>query len=148
MRMSFDLVLDRGREEVWKAFDNPVNMKKWQPTLRSFEPVSGTPGQVGAVSKLTYDEKGRTIVLTETITMRRHPDAFAGTYDSGMGLNSLENKFTEESPGRTKWVMDSEFTFRGVWKLLAPVMRKAFQKRVREDMERFKSMLESNQLSV
>ena len=148
MRVSFEVILNKSRDSVWKAFDNPTNMKKWQPTLKSFEPVSGTPGQAGAVSRLTYDERGRTIVLTETITLRRQPEAFAGTYDSGMAINILHNAFTEVGPSQTKWVMESEFRFRGFWRLLAPLMRGAVAKRIREDVGRFKRMLESDQLAI
>jgi len=147
MRVSFEVVLQKGRDEVWKAFDSTSNMKKWQPTLRSFEPVSGTPGQVGAVSRLTYDERGRAMVLTETITLRRHPDAFAGTYESGPAVNSIHNTFAVLSPGSTKWTMESEFCFRGFFKLMAPFMRSPISKRMRADMERFKTLLEAGELS-
>src|SRR5262245_45077749 len=116
MRMSVELILNRSRDEVWRAFDNAANMTKWQPTLKSFEPQSGTPGQVGAVSKLTYDENGRQVVLTETVTLRRQPEVLAGTYDSGMAVNTIHNAFTELTPATTKWVMDCEFRFRGFFR--------------------------------
>jgi carbon monoxide dehydrogenase subunit G len=70
MNFKSEIVINRNREDVWKLFDNTDNMKKWQPTLKKFEPQSGKPGQVGAVSKLTYEENGREIVLIETITSR------------------------------------------------------------------------------
>jgi len=70
MKFQYEAVINRSRDEVWKLFDNPDNMKKWQPTLKKFEPQSGKPGQVGAVSKLTYEENGRAIVLIETISRR------------------------------------------------------------------------------
>jgi uncharacterized protein YndB with AHSA1/START domain len=54
MNFTFEYLLERDRATVWKAFDNPDNLRKWQPALDSFEPVSGTPGQPGAVSRLTY----------------------------------------------------------------------------------------------
>ena len=148
MKLSFDLTLEKSRADVWKSFDNPDNLKKWQPTLVSFEPVSGTPGQPGAVSRLTYEEGGRTIILTETITERRHPDLFAGTYESSMGTNIIRNSFTEISPGRTRWMVESEFTCHGFLKLLAPFMKGMLARRVKADVGRFKTKLEAGELSV
>lgn len=148
MRMTVEVTLDKNRQEVWKAFDSTANMRKWQPTLKSFERVSGTPGQVGAVSRLTYDERGRSIVLTETITLRQELVAFAGTYDSGHAVNTVQNSFTEVAPGRTKWVMEADFLFRGFFKLMAPFIRGTIEKRIRADVERFKTLLEAGELSA
>ena len=59
-------------------FDNPDNMKYWQKGLQSFEHVSGTPGQPGAVSKLIYKMGNRMVEMKETITERDLPKTFAG----------------------------------------------------------------------
>ena len=146
MQMVFEILLGKSRAEVWKAFDNPANLKKWQPTLVSFEPVSGTPGRAGAVSRLTYREGKRRVVLTETITLRREPDEFAGTYDSGMAVNAIHNSFVALDGARTNWIVTTDFRFAGLWILLLPVMRGAIRKRVRSDLGRFKEMLEAGQL--
>lgn len=57
MKFKLELPINKPLSEVWKAFDNIENMKKWQPTLTEFETVRGTSGRVGAVSKLASDEK-------------------------------------------------------------------------------------------
>ena len=74
MKLTIETELNRSRTAVWRAFDNPENVKKWQPTLQSFAAQSGTPGQPGAVSKLTYQENGREVVLIETIISRSEPE--------------------------------------------------------------------------
>jgi uncharacterized protein YndB with AHSA1/START domain len=53
-RFTSELQTARPVEMVWKAFDHPDNLHRWQPTLVSFTPVSGTPGRPSAVSRLTY----------------------------------------------------------------------------------------------
>jgi uncharacterized protein YndB with AHSA1/START domain len=146
LRFTTEVVLERSIGEVWRAFDSPANLKRWQPTLESFEPVSGTPGQPGAVSRLTYQEGKRTVVLTETVSERREPGYFAGAYDSGMALNRIANHFVAVDAGRTQWRMECEFVFRGFWRLLAPLFRRAIEQRTREDIERFKQCLESGTL--
>jgi hypothetical protein len=90
MKFDFNLELVAPRDHVWRAFDNPANLYKWQPGLVSFEAVSGSPGQVGAVSRLVYREGAHQIELVETITVRRELEEFCGTYDSDHGLNVLQ----------------------------------------------------------
>jgi hypothetical protein len=48
---------------VWKAFDDPENMKIWQPSLVRTERLGGTTGQPGSVSKLTYKQNEREFSL-------------------------------------------------------------------------------------
>lgn len=147
LRFTQEIVLDRPIEAVWRAFDNPENLKVWQPTLVSFEPVSGTPGQPGAVSRLTYQEGKRIIVLMETVTDRQQPNLFAGTYDSGMGLNNITARFSPQGDGATLWRMEGEFISRGIWKLITPLFAGVIRKRTREDAIRFKTSLESGAIS-
>jgi hypothetical protein len=98
------------------------------------------------VSKLTYREGGRTVVLTETITRRSEPDEFAGTYDSGMALNVIRNRFEEAGPGRTRWLVSADFSFRGAGRLIGFLFRGAIRKRLAADVERFKQKLEAGEL--
>jgi len=137
-----EIVIEKGREEVWRLFDDPDNMKHWQPTLQSFTPVSGDPGQPGAVSKLLYVENGRNIELVETILSRTHPEEFTGTYANPMVLNTIRNTFVAIGPNQTRWVMEGEFEFKGLLKLFGWTMRGALRRRVGEDCERFKRFAE------
>jgi len=148
MNFKYEAVINRSRADVWRLFDNPDNMKKWQPTLKKFELQSGKPGQVGAVSKLTYEENGRAIVLMETISSRNEPNEFSGTYSNPMATNSIKNQFIALEANRTNWVMDCEFKFHGFWKLLGPLMKGAIKKRTVQDVNRFKQMAEGEQLAM
>lgn len=144
--MRFEVITEIAapRDEVWRQFDDPERMKVWQPTLQSFEPLSGTPGQPGAVSRLTYQEDGRTIVLTETILERRQPEFFSGTYDSGMAINKVANRLEAVDATRTRWVMDAEFEFRGLLgKIMGFFFKGMIRKRLRADCDRFKAMVEA-----
>jgi hypothetical protein len=142
MQFTVETVIEASREAVWKAFDNPSNLKRWQPTLQSFEAVSGAPGLPGAVSRLIYKEHGREIVLTETISLRREPEEFAGEYDSGTAANAVHNRFEPLGSGRTRWTMNASFRFRGGWRFFTWLFRGAIAKRLREDCDRFKALAE------
>jgi carbon monoxide dehydrogenase subunit G len=143
VKFTVDLTLNRDRKNVWKAFDNPANMKRWMPSLQSFEQQSGTQGEVGSVSKLIYREDGRTVTMYETITARDEPKSFSGKYSTREVVNTLDNEFIELNPYQTQWKLHADFKFSGILAVIAPFMKKTIIKRTCEDMERFKSMVES-----
>ena len=144
MKFKLELTINKPLAEVWKAFDNIENMKKWQPTLVKFEPVSGIPGQPGAVSKLTYEEGGREFNLIEKIIHRDEPNSFDGVYENNFADNIIRNKFIELGQHQTVWAMETEFKFKTlIMKLMGPLMKKNFVTRTQKDMERFKEMTES-----
>ena len=144
MKFKLELTINKTLAEVWKVFDNVENMKKWQPTLIKFEPVSGTPGQIGAVSKLTYEEGKREFSLIEKITHRDEPNRFDGVYENNFADNIIKNTFVEQGKDQTLWVMETEFKFKTLlMKIIGPLMKKSFVARTQKDMERFKEMAES-----
>jgi hypothetical protein len=148
MKFDFIIELNAPRNQVWRAFDLPANLFKWQQGLVSFDHVSGTPGQVGSVSEMRYREGGHDVKLVETVTTRREPEQMAGTYDSSHGRTSLNNHFAELSPERTLWTVEAEVQLSGMAKFMGPMLRGVIEGRVKTDCERFKSMLESGQLET
>ena len=144
MKFKLELPIHKPRVDVWKAFDNTENIRKWQPTLIKFEPVSGTPGQPGAISKLTYEEGGREFTLIEKITHCNEPSSFDGIYENNFTDNIVRNKFIERGQHQTLWVTETEFRFKTlIMKIMGPMMKKNLIARTQKDMERFKEMAES-----
>jgi uncharacterized protein YndB with AHSA1/START domain len=129
MKHKIEVLIEADRATVWKAFDDPDNMTKWQPTLKSFAHKSGTPGQPDAVSELVYHENGREVVMTETITAR--------------GTVIIFNHFEETDDGNTRWVSNTNYMFRGFMKIMALFMRKSILSRTDTDMNRFKLLVET-----
>ncbi len=146
MKFKLELIINKPRAEVWKAFDNPENMSKWQHSLTKFELLSGTQGQPGAISKLTYEERGREFSLIEKVTYRDEPNRFDGVYENEFTDNPIHNTFIERGENETLWVIETEFKFKTfVMKLFGPLMKKNFMTRTQRDMERFKELAESQQ---
>lgn len=143
MKHKTEVLIDANRDTVWRFFDNPDNMTKWQPTLKSVRQVTGTPGQPDAVSELVYDEKGREVVLTETVTARREPEFLGGTYDSNWGSVVILNLFEQTNDGRTRWSSNSNHQFKGLMKFLSLFMAKSIRGRIDNDMQRFKLLVET-----
>ena len=143
MKFKLETSINKSRAAVWKAFDNIENMKKWQPSLISFESINGTPGQPGAVSKLTYEEGGREFSLIEKITYREEPHRFDGVYENNFADNIIRNQFIEQGRDQTLWVTETEFKFKTLlMKIAGPLMKKNFVARTKRDMERFKEVAE------
>jgi len=141
-RCTIDIHLPR--ERVITLFDDPANLKRWQPTLRSFEALDGKPGSVGARSKLTYKKGGREMVMTETITVRDLPERFAGTYAMDGVDNTVDNRFTAVDADTTRWDADVEFKFTNpLLTLLGWVVPGMFKKQTQEFMRLFKEFAES-----
>ena len=144
MKFTLELPINKPRAEVWKAFDNPQNMSKWQRSLISFETTSGTQGQPGAVSKLMFEEQGRQFELMERVTHREEPNRLEGVYENNFADNTVRNTFIEKGKDQTLWVVETEYKFKTLlMRILGPIMKKNFVARTRKDMERFKEMVES-----
>lgn len=143
MKHKTEILIGADRDTVWRTFDDPDTMKQWQPTLKSFTHKSGAPGQADAVSELVYDEKGREVVMTETITARREPSFLGGTYESKLGTVTIFNYFEETEDGKTRWISHSNHVFKGFMKFMALFMWNSICRRTDTDMNRFKLLVET-----
>ena len=143
MKTRNEITIDADRATVWREFDNPDNLGKWQPTLKSFTHQSGTAGEPGAVSELVYDENGREVAMTETMTERREPDFMAGIYDSAWSKVTIVNHFEVMGDNQTRWVIYANHQFKGFFRFLALFLRKSIRARTDDWMQRFKLLVET-----
>ena len=137
--------IDLPRARVIELFDNPDNLPKWQPGLESFEPISGEPGQVGAKSRMVFVYGKKRIEMTETITERNLPEVFSGLYDwPPGGSNTLENRFVELGPDRTRWESTCAYTLHKLpLKLMGTLAPGMFKRQNQKFMENFKAFCET-----
>ena len=143
MKFKLETLINKPRADVWQAFDNIENMQKWQPSLISRELTDGTPGQPGAVSKLTYKEGEREFTLIEKVTHRDEPNELDGIYENDFADNIIKNRFIEQGNHQTRWVIETEFKFKTlVMKIMGNILKKNYVKRTERDMQRFKEMAE------
>ncbi|SFN70166.1 Polyketide cyclase / dehydrase and lipid transport [Algoriphagus ornithinivorans] len=142
MKFTQEIEIERPIDEVISLFDNPDNMDKWMDGLKSFEPISGTPGQPGAKSKLKFKMGNREIEMIETITTRNLPGEFSGTYEAKGVFNIVRNRFVKLSENRTKYIAENEFQFKGFMKLMGFLMPSAFKKQSMKYLVAFKEFAE------
>ena len=81
MKFYNEITVNISLERLIALFENPDNLKKWQPNIISFEHLSGEIGQVGAKSRIHYDLTIRKIMMVETILKRNLPNEFVILYE-------------------------------------------------------------------
>ena len=143
MKMKYEAEIKASRDFVWAAFDNPDNLLRWQPTLESFTHRAGEPKQPGAVSELVYNEKGKKITTTETVTERRAPVFMAGSYDNAWATTLIVNHFEEVDDNTTRFVSYTNITFKGIMKIMSLFAARSIRARVEADINRFKLLVET-----
>ena len=135
--------IDLPRERVIELFDSVDNLAKWQSGFHSFEHLEGESGQVGAKAKITFLNKGRPMELIETVTKRDLPDEFNGTYEWKGGFNTLDNRFVELAPNKTRWESTCAYKLsHPMLKVMAFLMPGMFKKQNQKFLDQFKAFCE------
>ncbi len=143
MKMKYEAEIRASRDLVWATFDDPDNLSRWQPTLESYTHMAGEPGQPGAVSELVYDENGKKVTMTETVTERRKPHFMAGTYDNDWATSRIVNHFEEIDDDTTRFVSYTNMNFKGIMKIMSVFVSRSIRARVEADLNRFKLLVET-----
>ena len=144
MKYSSEVIINRPVQKVVDLFDNPNNLKYWQPGLQSFEHISGEPGKPGAKSRIKYKMGKRDIEMIETIKVRNLPDEFSGTYEAKGVWNEVKNHFIPIDANTTKYISETEFKLSGFMKLIAWLMPGTFRKQTEKFMKDFKTFAENH----
>jgi len=144
MKYIHSIDINLPREKVIELFDNPDNMKHWQPGLISYEHIEGDQGKPGAKMRLNYKIGRREVEMIETILIHNLPGELSGTYEAKGVWNKIKNTFTEKDPWTTTWKAENEFKFKGFMKIMATLMPSAFKKQSYKYMKFFKEFAEKS----
>jgi uncharacterized membrane protein len=147
MKYTSSIEINLNRDKLLDLFDNTENLYKWQPDLKNFQHLSGEPGQKGAKSKLVYKMGKRDIEMIETITERKFPEIFIGTYIAKGVKNKVVNIFQEHGDSKTIWTTENEFKFSGFMAIMSKFMNGAFKKQTEKTMNQFKEYAESQNIN-
>lgn len=143
MKFTLELLLNKRHLDVWRHFENPENLKRWQPTLRSINFIQGMPGQEGSVAVLTYEEKGRKVVLEEALIEKAAPKRYVTTSNGVQMSSKLVNTFDAEGATQTRWRLEADYRFRGFSRFLSPLFKGSVRKQTLDQMKRFQKYVES-----
>lgn len=142
MIYTVDVTIEKPLKEVLALYQDPDNLKKWQPGFISMEPVDGTPGEQGAVSNLKYKMGNREVTMTETILVNNLPKELKVSFNTKGVFNLQKNSFHEIGDNTTRYVSENEFRFSGFAKLYGILMPRAFKKQSQKYLNMFKEFAE------
>ncbi|MDF2461532.1 MAG: hypothetical protein K0S68_935 [Candidatus Saccharibacteria bacterium] len=144
MKYSCDVTINKPVAEVAEKFANPDNLKHWQPGCEGIEHLEGTPGQVGAKSKITYLSGGKKIEMIETITVANLPEVFTVEFATpDGGWSSTETRLEAAGEGATKVTTVNEFRNKGFMKVMGALMPFMFKLMTMKYMNNFKALCET-----
>lgn len=63
-----EIMVEKTIDESWAVLQDTEKLSEWLPGFQKIEHISGTPGTVGAVSKVYFDNNGESMNIQETIT--------------------------------------------------------------------------------
>lgn len=144
MKFTGTVDVDRPIQQVADLFADPSNLVHYQDGFLRKELVSGSEGQTGAVSKMYYDNRGREMVLTETIVANDLPHSFEATYEHTHMDNTMKTTFTALGDTSTRYDVEGEYTaLRGFMpNLMARVFPGLFTKQAQKWLDNFKAYAE------
>ncbi len=144
MKFSCTVIIEKPINQVAELFINPDNLKEYQDGFLRKELVSGTPAQVGTISKMFYLQGKREIEITETVTSNNLPHEFSGFYHHIHMDNTMTNRFISLSENRTQYDAEIEYTvLRGLMvKAMAFLFPSMFKKQVQKWLDQFKVFAE------
>ncbi|MBD3224567.1 MAG: SRPBCC family protein [Caldithrix sp.] len=136
------------REHVIQLFDNPDNMKHWQPGLLDYEPLDNKSGQVGAQTRLRFKMRNKEMEMTETVLKKELPELIETSYETKGVYNVVCNRFISLDDHKTQWISQNEFKFDSfMMKLFGALMPGMFKKQSQHYMDLFKEFAESRHQS-
>jgi hypothetical protein len=126
-----------------ELINDPEKMKDWQPSLKSYEFVSGEPGKVGAKMKLVHQHGKKPMEMMETI-LEAEDYYFKALYETKGVENIMVAKFTKENENTTQWETEQQFKFSSLFmKIIGFVFKGAFPRQTEKIMQQFKDYAES-----
>ena len=141
MKFACTIDIDAPMNYVAEIFENPDHLKYFQDGFISKEPISGTPGEKDATSRMTYKK----LELIETIISNSLPSEFEALYEHKHMTNTMKVNFEALETNKTRYTSEIEYTkFNGVFiKLIATLFPRMFKKQVQKWLVNFKNYVES-----
>ncbi|MGB0805203.1 MAG: SRPBCC family protein [Salibacteraceae bacterium] len=129
-------------EEAWAVMEDDSRISEWLPVITRIEPVSGTPGTLGAVSNIYAIENGEEMVMQETITSFDPPKHIAMTFTMDFMDMKYEMHLTEQN-GKTLIASKSKTVGNGLFsKSILSFMGGMMEAQENENLHRLKMVIE------
>lgn len=144
-KYSASVEVNKPIEEAWDIYTDESRMGEWLTGYKSMELIEGEPLTVGSKHKILFEDRGRELVLIETVTAIDPPREFAFDLDHEIMNSSMSITLESIGANRTRLVSTTETRSpKLLWKIILPFMTSQMRKRNRGDLEMLKAMIESS----
>jgi polyketide cyclase/dehydrase/lipid transport protein len=145
MNVTVSAVIDRPIVEVWRfvAVDHCANHPRWDPSVRSLEPISDGDVRLGYRFRLTRRTMNRVETRDFAVVTWDAPHAMDIETRSADLTLRLRSRAETVDERRTRLVVGGDAQLSGVRGLLAPLFRSRIERDLRANVVRIKAMIES-----
>lgn len=96
-----EIMVEKPTNESWAVLQDVEKLSEWLSGFQKLEHISGSPGEIGAVSNVYFDENGQTMVIKETISDVVPNESISMFYESDFMNMDYNLKLTSVN-GQTK----------------------------------------------
>ena len=144
MKFTESIEIKQPLEKTVALWQDKNNYKHWQDGFISKELLSGTAGEVGAVSLIKLDFNKDIMELTETIQIAELPNAFKVLIEHKHMSNTMNSKFTAINDSTTLWTAEIDYFKVNFWpaKIMMRLFPNVFRKQGQKWSDNFKKFAE------
>ena len=142
---SSEIVVNKPAKEAWAVMNDESKTAQWLKGIKKQEHVSGEKGQVGGVTKYTFEENGQESIMVETIKALRPNEHIAMDFVMEDVMEMDYQMDTSTKDGKTH--IKSSTTVRGLgmfMRSMVSFMEGTMQAQEEENMNNLKVLIEAN----
>lgn len=142
MATTHEITINRPPEEVFAWLDDSERAQQWITGLVEIQPITEGGNRVGAKARHTYTENGRTFTMEEETLIYEPNKQFKIQGKTDVFDMTADYRLT---PSGTGTLLQFEETLRFsnfIMRLLSPLMMRGANKRVDQELQRLKSLVE------
>lgn len=144
-RGSVSVTVNAPVSKTFAVFNDTANMHKWMNNFKSINNISGAKNEVGSKWAITYNENGRDLVITETITAYEPEKLFAFDMEDEFAKFQIEIHF-EEVNGQTVIKQTSKGAGKNIpARSMIALVSGSIEKQQQEMYNKLKTLVESSQ---
>ena len=139
-----EIIVEKPLTETWAVLQDQEKLSEWLPGFQKMKHVSGTPGTIGAVSNVYFDNDGQNMIIKETITDIKPNESISMSYESDFMNMDYKLRVTSVD-GKTK--INSITTTEGngiISKSIMALMGGSLKKQEETNLSNLKKTIEQN----
>ena len=130
-------------KEVFNTFNQPGNVQKWIPEIKSIDTLNLNPGFSGSTFKMVVDNQGQEITMTEKVLAYVPHEKVTLFFDAENMLKTDDYVFTEQDGITTVTLNSSCQSDSYIMACMFPYFKGVFQEQDQTYLNNFKDYLEN-----